>query len=149
MRFIKTLSQRWGMFSFSVPQTKTTSAMPLSTSPVAKIIAVLEPEQRVSTLTQIELGVIPNLWATIGAVFNELEFLPAVVDAKIRPSISFGFNPGMSLDIALAASCNMSKIVAALTPNLLVPPPTMHALFVCAIVIFLLYRYFTLSEKQL
>jgi hypothetical protein len=100
---------------------------------VAKIIAVLDPEHRVSTLTQIELGLIPNLWATIGAVFRELEFLPAVVDAKIRPSTSFGRSPGMSLDIALVASCSISKIVAALTPNLLVPPPTRQALFVCAI----------------
>jgi hypothetical protein len=113
--------------------TKTTSDIPLSTSPVAKIIAVLDPEQRVSTLTQMEVGLIPNLWATIGAVFKELEFLPAVVDAKIRPSISFGFSPGMSLDIALAASCSISKIDAALTPNTLVPPPTMQAFFVCAI----------------
>jgi hypothetical protein len=121
------------MFSFSAPVTKTTSEIPLSTSPVAKIIAVFDPAHRVSTLTQIELGLIPSLWATIGAVFKELEFLPAVVDAKIRPSISFGCSPGMSLDIAIVASCSISKIVAALTPNLLVPPPTMHALFICGI----------------
>jgi hypothetical protein len=117
-------------------------------SPVAKIIAVLEPEHRVSTLTQIELGLMPNLWATIGAVFKELEFLPAVVDAKIRPSTSFGFSTGMSLDMALAASCSISKMVAALTPNLLVPPPTMHALFVCAIEIsFLLLLIMPIEEK--
>jgi hypothetical protein len=100
---------------------------------VAKMIAVLEPAQSVSTLTQIELGLMPNLWATTGAVFKEFEFLPAVVEAKTRPSISFGCSPGMSLDIAMVASCSMSKIVAALTPNLLVPPPTMQARFVCAI----------------
>jgi hypothetical protein len=81
----------------------------------------------------MELGLIPNLWATMGAVFRELEFLPAVVDAKIRPSISFGWSPGISWDIAVAASCNISKIVAALTPNLLVPPPTITAFFFCAI----------------
>ncbi len=43
------------------------------------------------------------------------------------------FKPGMSWDKALVASCSMSKMVAFLIPNLLVPPPTMHALLVCAI----------------
>src|SRR3972149_1914015 len=126
------------MFSFPAPQTRTTSEMPLSTSPVARMMAVLDPEHRVSTLTQIDLGMMPSRWATIGAVFNELEFLPAVVEAKMRPSMSLGCSPGMSLDIALAASWSMSKIVAARTPNLLVPPPTMQARFVCPMG-FLLY----------